>query len=163
HGENPMSDASSYPACFDPYLRYAIAHNFINVEFFDEANGFELFFLVEFMQADQASKFETPLNDLKYEAVLRPLAEAYKPRSRTMRPSKSVVIEQAALDLWIKYVSRVELSLPLKPNPLLPFQRINVIDRSGDGKNPTSELLIGILDDGCPFASAQFLQGSSQA
>ena len=31
------------------------------------------------------------------------------------------------------------------------------IDRSQDGKYPVGSLLIGMLDDGCPFAAARFL------
>jgi hypothetical protein len=159
-----MSDARSFPECFDPYLRYAITHNFINFEFFDEDHEFRLFFLVEFRHADQANKFEAALNELKLDAALGPIAENHLMRYRTLRAAKGAVTERAAVDLWDQYVTRVELSLPLKPDPPLPFDRIHFLaDRSGDGKTPTSELLIGVLDDGCPFAASQFLRASQIA
>ena len=31
-----MRDVTSYPSCFDPYLRYAISTGFRNFQFFDE-------------------------------------------------------------------------------------------------------------------------------
>ena len=59
-----------------------------------------------------------------------------------------------------RYVSRVELSLPVKPTNTEPVFREALLDRSKDG-GPRGPLLIGIIDDGCPFAAAHFLKPAS--
>ena len=44
------------PRCFDPYLRYAIATDFMNFASFDP-EAFRVFLLVEFKSLDKAAKF----------------------------------------------------------------------------------------------------------
>jgi hypothetical protein len=50
------------------------------------------------------------------------------------------------------------LSLPVKPMPGPPEKLLR--DRWAEGAQKMGELLIGVLDDGCPFAAAQFLTAS---
>ena len=52
----------------------------------------------------------------------------------------------------------MELSLPVKPEPVPPD--ILRRHRWQIGEKQMGELLIGVIDDGCPFAAAQFLTGS---
>ena len=61
------------------------------------------------------------------------------------------------------YVSRVELSLPIKATFKRQLVRKTVGERWADGKYAPGALLIGLLDDGCPFAAAQFLGSQAGA
>ena len=64
----------------------------------------------------------------------------------------------SAIDIWEKYVSWVELSLPLPPET--PG---SLADRSPTGiLGVPQKVLIGVLDDGCPFAAAQFLAAAGK-
>jgi hypothetical protein len=153
-----MPEGRPYPNCYEPYLRYAISTNFSNFQFFDERN-FSLFLLVELKQAKHAADFERGM--VNFGAVFGP--EFGRPefgpnirRTRyvTMRAGTAAVLDYDAFDVWNKYVSRVELSLPVKPATPEAFRiKRNITARFKGAK----ELLIGVLDDGCPFAAAQFL------
>jgi hypothetical protein len=139
------------PRCFDPYLRYAISTDFSNFEFFDENEKFKLFFLVEFKDGVQGKDFADDMNGYNSSFAVE-LVPADPNTYATMRSNKAAVtgLDQGAVDIWEKYVSRVELSLPLKPSepsPLKPSQ----------GGEFLTSILIGVIDDGCPFAAAQLL------
>ncbi len=140
------------PTCFDPYLRYAIASDFKDFEFFDASN-YKLSLLVEFRTVALARTFDT---DMKSAIEFGPadLGAIYA----TIRAHKSVVTDPSTFPIWNKCVSRVELSLPVKPMPGPPEKLLR--DRWAEGERKMGELLIGVLDDGCPFAAAQFLTAS---
>ena len=56
--------------------------------------------------------------------------------------------------IWNDHVSRVELSLPVKPSARHVIKMATLRDRRrGHARH---DLLIGMLDDGCPFAAAHF-------
>jgi hypothetical protein len=145
------------PKCFQTYLRYAISTDFENFEFFDERN-FSLLLLVELKRADQAADFEKRM--ARFDAALGPQFgsefDQYIGDIRyvTMRASKAAVLARDAVPVWDEFVSRVELSLPVKPSNVPSFRKIRKITPRFKG---AKELLIGVLDDGCPFAAAQFL------
>ncbi|KWV61010.1 hypothetical protein AS156_26785 [Bradyrhizobium macuxiense] len=148
------------PRCFGPYLRYAISANFRNFEFFDEKKRHKLFFLVEFKQADMAVAFRSKMKRAGFHVEAGPALDGT--RYATLRTDKAAVLNAIGLAIWDEYVSRVELSLPLKPSPMVAFTKRR-ISRIGPGKRPAGTLLIGMLDDGCPFAAAQFLRHTANA
>jgi len=169
--------SESYPKCFDPYLRYAISTEFGNFqENFSEDSDFlkrdealdddkfRLLLLVELKQAGLAPEFEKrvgQLDDTKYGIELGPdVGDISKTRYVTMRCRKQAVLcNTVQRDIWDKYVSRVELSLPVKPSfPAVFLRKFPIHDRSNEGKDAPGALLIGMLDDGCPFAAAHFLK-----
>ena len=146
------------PICFDPYLRYAISTDF---RYFDSfaAKTFELFFLVELNKPGTGDDFAKAMNayNSSFDVKLGPA----EPNSGyvTMRSRAAAVVDldQGAVEIWEAYVSRVELSLPLPPET--PESRLH--DRSPE-LGFASNVLIGVLDDGCPFAAAQFLAGADK-
>ncbi len=158
-----MADREQYPKCFDPYLRYAISTEFRDFEFFEESR---LFFLVEFKQAGAAGDFEHAM------IAPNPPGQPHPDRAVEVGPAdeetryvtvrgKRAAVEPSAFYIWENFVSRVELSLPLKPSsPVVRFKK-TVFDRSDQLKDPPGSLLIGVLDDGCPFAAAHFLKASA--
>src|SRR6267143_1216315 len=112
-----MPEAETYPNCFGPYLRYAIATLFEYFEFFDDRE-FKLFLLVEFKKAGQADAFADEMNKaLSGRSVDLGPADDPTPYA-TMRTLTTAVTPaepgSAVFSLWENYVSRVELSLPLK-------------------------------------------------
>jgi hypothetical protein len=150
-----MPEPRSYPKCFGPYLRYAISTDFRNFEFFDLQSA--LFFLVEFHKTANQDDFVREMK--KHHGVVVDLGPSDNTRYATMLATKAVVAG-TALDEWDNFVSRVELSLPLKPKERLQFQARKITPR-GDGSDPTGTLLLGVIDDGCPFAAAHFLKSTS--
>ena len=155
----------TYPTCFGPYLRYAIATEFENFEFF--RGEFALFFLVEFRKAGLADKFGSEMNRIGLPVKFGPTVEdPAHMRYSTMFASRSAVTEPDAIsqdglptwkEIWEEHVSRIELSLPLKSPLKPPFARMGLVRRWEEGKHRAGKLLIGMMDDGCPFAAAQFL------
>jgi hypothetical protein len=149
---------STLPESFDPYLRYAIAADFTIFESFDEEN-FRLFFLVEFKQAGFAAEFAKDMQADGFRAEFR--SDKDDSRYATLRTSKAAVIDPRTYPFWDKYVSRVELSLPIKPAeaviPIFPGLLRRRWEENKD-PDPPGSLLIGMLDDGCPFAAAHFLR-----
>ena len=117
-----------YPDCYEPYLRYAISTDFRNFEAFDE-DRFALLLLVELHRADKVDEFAKGMAG--FGAALGPRFDdrnfPYVGRTRyvTMRAGKRAVIDDAAVSIWIEYVSRVELSLPVKPSSLERFHEGN--------------------------------------
>jgi hypothetical protein len=157
-----MSEDRHYPNCFETYLRYAISTNFRNFVFFDE-KIFSLFLLVELKQAEQAGEFEKKI--AHFDAAFGPEFGAdFGPfvgptRYVTMRASTHALLEPDSFPIWDCYVSRVELSLPVKPSTEQAFRTKREITARFK-KGSAKKLLIGVLDDGCPFAAAQFLTTS---
>jgi hypothetical protein len=145
-----MSDRIEYPLCFGPYLRYAISTEFRDFAPFGEKS--KLFFLVEFRYRGPPTDFETAMKPF---AIQIGPANDDSPFS-TLRADKEAVLDPAAFDSWNTHVKRVELSLPLSPTSTAPFSRTNLTHRYVD--QPPARLLIGMMDDGCPFAAAQFLK-----
>jgi hypothetical protein len=152
-----MADGDQYPRCFGPYLLYAISTNFRDFAPFDD--GSLLFFLVEFKQPDA----QTPDPEGEFVKAMSGFQIQFGPaddntRYVTIRTHKPAVFSSGALDSWNKYVDRVELSLPLTPSSPKPFTKISPTKRWQEGNEPPSRLLFGLMDDGCPFAAAQFLR-----
>jgi hypothetical protein len=153
----------SYPSCFDPYLRYGIRTHFADFKFFDD-KLFKLFFLVEFKEPALADEFAEQMGAAGFAVQLDPILEGEQTRYRTLHSQKSAVTDHRTFPYWEKYVDRVELSLPLKPNPSPPPDHaipFFVQPRWSSVAQPPGALLIGVLDDGCPFAAAQFMRSSS--
>jgi hypothetical protein len=154
-----MREGESYPSCFDPYLRYAISTGFKDFESFDKDSM--LFFLVEFKQAEltRAELVEKIHEDVKAGFTIELGPANDHTRYATVR-GKQEVVDPRTFPIWDQYFSRVELSLPLKPTE--EFTGALVV-RSQQGDEAPASLLIGMLDDGCPFAAAQFLRGPASA
>lgn len=155
-----MPEVNTYPRCFDPYLHYAISTDFKTFEFFDEKKeSYRLFLLAEFNKAGQEGKFAREMNKAGFSVVIGPADDNI--RYATLHTDKEAVVEAVtgslAFDIWEKYVSRVELSLPLKPLSIAVFRR-RLRRRWLKGRESPGSVLIGVLDDGCPFAAAHFLR-----
>lgn len=156
---NSKSEPASYPKCFGPYLRYAISANFRNFEFFDLQSA--LFFLVEFHEetASRAKQKEFVNEIGNHHGGVVDLGPSDDTRYATMFGTK-LALAGEALEVWDRYVSRVELSLPLKPTPV-----VGAVERTrksrANGDDPVGSVLLGVIDDGCPFAAAQFLKSTS--
>lgn len=142
---------SNLPSCFDAYLRFAIATDFRDFEFFDDEN-FKLFLLVELKDRKLVGPFQRAIGE--FGAQFGP--DVGETRYATMRCPKLAVVAPETTAIWNDNVSRVELSLPLKPSQREPSFR--KLERFREGKEPTGSLLIGVLDDGCPFAAAHFIK-----
>jgi hypothetical protein len=155
-----MREGDPYPDCFDPYLRYAISTDFEYFEFFDGRKSFRLFFLAEFKQADFAPEFEREMRKAGFSVEFGPALDNI--RYATLRTRTSAVLNPRAYPIWDRYVSRVELSLPLKPSTPEFIEKQTLAPRwkLGFGKG---NRLLGVLDDGCPFAAAQFLRANASA
>lgn len=170
-----MPESQIYPKCFDPYLRYAIStgfeyfNSFDEMNFFDERNffddtNFKLFLLAEFKKPGQADEFAEKMNNILPEpSVDLGPADDNTPYAtmRTLTMAVTAALHGGAVfDLWEYYVSRVELSLPLK----LSVEEFDFVkekkleERWKEAGEPPRSLLIGMLDDGCPFAAAQFIR-----
>ena len=136
--------AEEWPSCFGPYLRYAIATDFRNFESFDN-KGFKLFLLVEFMDDKAAATFEREMADDRYDD--KPDIEFgpadLKSRYATIRGRKAA-IGRPTFPSWNKYVSRVELSLPVKPRVAASIKRSYLRNRKASVE-PVTDLLIGDL------------------
>lgn len=149
-----------FPNCFDPYLRYAISHQFADFDFFHDPDV-ELFFLVEFASGppDPEKGFADAMAQHGVRKVT--FGPARDPtRYRSLRTDRLAVQDPdiaAKWALWEAYFSRVELSLPLKPKvpPATTRELLRFEKSSGQVQR---SLLIGQLDDGCPFAANQFLR-----
>jgi len=164
-----MPDGEIYPSCFGPYLRYAIDSDFENFStdfedfgekfrFFAE-DRFRLLLLVELKDAERVRGFENAMGARdEFGTEFGP--NVGKTRYVTMRCRKAAVTNQfGAFRIWREFVSRVELSLPVMPSsPTVRIKKAALVDRYDEGKDPPGSLLIGMLDDGCPFAAAQFLK-----
>jgi hypothetical protein len=150
HGEDTGSK-DDFPECFDPYLRYAIAAEFKNFASFDDKQ-FKLFFLVEFKSAASAHSFK---REMKGRIDFGPGIGLG--RYATLRTDTAAVTDPRTFEIWKRYVSKLELSLPiLSSGPTVRRRRLR--PRWKEGKDPPGSLLIGMLDDGCPFAAAHFLR-----
>jgi len=168
-----MAQDEQYPACFGPYLRYAISTRFENFLTDFERFGKELRFfnddilrlvlLVELKRADDVGAFEQAMGaQTTFDTEFGP--DVGKTRYATMRCRTAAVTDQDnAFRIWRDYVSRVELSLPVMPSSKEVQKKFVIHDRSDEGKDPPGSLLIGMLDDGCPFAAAQFLRAFNPA
>jgi hypothetical protein len=147
---------SGFPKSFDPYLRFAIATDFRTFESLDER--FRLFFLAEFKASGLAREFERRMKEVELDVELGPHNE--DSRFMTLRTGTAAVTEPRAFDIWNEFVSSLELSLPLMVSALPPDTPSTLRHRWNEGKDRASpgSVLIGVLDDGCPFAAAQFLK-----
>ncbi len=129
-----MPELDTYPKCFGPYLLYAISTGFENFEFSDEKrSGFRLFFLAEFNEAGQESEFAKEMKEARFSIVIDP-ADDHIPYA-TLHTDKEAVVNAVsgtdAFKIWEKYVSRVELSLPLVPSELVEL-RESLVERWHD-------------------------------
>ncbi|WP_114944945.1 hypothetical protein [Microvirga calopogonii] len=155
-----MLERNTYPKCFGPYLLYAISTDFENFGPFDERKAsYRLFFLVEFEKAEDGARFEEEMREAGFPVVLGPADDSIP--YATLQTAKEAVVQAVkgtvVFDVWEKYVSRVEPSLPLEPVALMSFVK-SKISRWRKGQGSPESVIIGVLDDGCPFAAAHFLQ-----
>lgn len=148
---NPPLPERNFPSCFDAYLRFSIATDFRDFEFFED-DDFKLILLVELKDAKLLGRFQGAIGE--FGAQFGP--DVGETRYATVRCPKRAVVAAATAEIWNEYVCRVELSLPLKPSQ--PEPSIRKLERFKEGKEPTRSLLIGVLDDGCPFAAAHFIK-----
>ena len=97
--EHSMPNGETYPSCFDPYLRYAIATDFRNFEFFDE-DRFRLFLLVELKDAQDVRGFEKEMGERdEFGTEFGP--DVGETRYVTMRCRKAAVTDQhGAFRIW---------------------------------------------------------------
>lgn len=149
----PVTD--DFPKCFDPYLRFAITTKFRPFRPFD--GQLRLFLLGEFKEpATKAVKqaFIQEMGAAEVSGIEYGPADE-KTRYVTLRTGQDAVQNEAALEVWDRFFTRVSLSLPLKASKIGPL-----VDRSKLSIAP-GQLLIGVIDDGCPFAAAQFLNIST--
>jgi len=163
-----MADREQYPTSFGPYLRYAIDSDFENFStdfenfgnkfrFFDE-DQFRLLLLVELKPDEDVGAFENAMNARgEFGTEFGP--DVGETQYVTMRCLKAGVTDQErAFPIWRQYVSRVELSLPVMPSSPKEFNKKTDLEhRYEQGADDPGSLLIGMLDDGCPFAAAHFL------
>jgi hypothetical protein len=147
-----MPEGPSFPECFDPYLRYAIWTDFKDFEFFDN-DKFSLFLLAELKHAKDVTKFEKEMSAFGVEFG----PDFVDTRYVTLR-GKRQTVQRDTWPIWREHVSRVELSLPVKPSTTAFSPKRMIAPRFEQGKDPPGSLLIGVLDDGCPFAAAHFLK-----
>ena len=118
-----------------------------------------MFFLVEFKSANRKDQLDFADALRGHHGVIVDLGLSDDTRYATMFANKPVVAG-GALDVWDTFVSRVELSLPLKPTRAPGFVERNKVSRA-NGDDPVGSLLLGVIDDGCPFAAAHFLKRTS--
>ena len=114
----PPLSRGDFPGCFDAYLRFAIATDFRDFEFFDDEN-FKLFLLVELKEAKLLGPFQSAIGE--FGAQFGP--DVGETRYATMRCPKRAVVDAETVKIWNDNVSRVELSLPLKPSQPEPSIR----------------------------------------
>jgi hypothetical protein len=167
-----MPDGESYPKCFGSYLRYAISAHFEDFEFFDERENFKLFLLAEFHDPEKQDEFVALLKgalekshpDLPPPSIELGPTDAAVPLTFATLHAPTIAVTpvapgSAVFKLWEDYILKVELSLPLKPSGLPPFDgKRRIIHKRYQDENASAPLLIGMMDDGCPFAAAQFLK-----
>ena len=154
----PSIPESNLPECFDPYLRYAIATNFTRFALLDAE---WLFFLVELKPEKSATEFANQMRAAEFDVEFGP-DDDDSSLFATLRTGTAAVLERQRVDIWDEFFSSVELSLPLKQSSLIrSLIRPRLLDRWNEGQEPPGSLLIGVLDDGCPFAAAHFLRTST--
>ena len=144
-----MPDDETYPSCFGPYLRYAIDSDFENfsadfekkMRIFDEVR-FRLFLLVELKDAAFVRPFEKAMG-AREEFGTEFGPDVGKTRYATMRCLKAAVTNKlVAHPIWREFVSRVELSLPVKPSsPTMFNKKADLVDRYDQGQDQPSALV----------------------
>lgn len=153
-GSPKQPGSPDLPECFDPYLRYAIGVDFRNFELFDDKK-LQLLLLVKFKDYAAVQSFLDEMKDLQIKVDLGP---TYKDALHVPVRAPKEAVASNTFSIWRHRADAVELSLPVKPTIVLrlaekkrePDERWNL-----DGEQP-AEILIGVIDDGCPFAAAQF-------
>jgi hypothetical protein len=138
-------------ACFGPYLRYAIATNFRNFVRFHKNQKFNLFLIIEFMDGVVCKDFADAMTQYKIKFRWTP---NYETRYFTAHADMDAVGDDTT-PIWESFVSRVELSLPMEEETEL---REHKLSRAPHRHKQSERILIGILDDGCPFAADRFLR-----
>jgi hypothetical protein len=155
---NVKSDPwSDLPKCFGPYLRYAIVTEFRNFTMSDDQKQ-KLFLLVAFKRAGSASAFvEAMRREASVDVELGPDSE--QRCFATLFTNSAGVTRHATAAIWDAFVDQVELSLPIK-RAAGTKRRHRVQPRHHRAPHaPPGPVLIGLLDDGCPFATARYLRG----
>jgi hypothetical protein len=155
-----VPEAPEPPGCFGPYLRYAIRANFRNFDLFDDPK-FKLLLLVKFKDHTASDGFLNGMKEHEVKVEFGPASE--RALHVSVRAEKAAVASNT-FRVWRHFVEIVELSLPLRPTDFVPFSRRRAPDErwNMDGE-PAARVLIGVIDDGCPFAAAQFLNRSPGA
>src|SRR5262249_42769731 len=116
---------------------------------------------VRFHEAGKAADFKRDMQAI--DAKNSEFAVEYGPEEANARHvtmiAEQAVLKSEAFKVWNKHVSKVELSLPISPTTADKDTQRDLVQRwSEDPLSSAKPLLIGVLDDGCPFAAAQFLR-----
>src|SRR5262249_22588095 len=153
--ECPMAEGESYPQSFGPYLRYAISTGFRNFALLRtnvpsvDRKPHSLFFLVRFHEAGMAGDFKKDMQAI--DAKNPEFAVEYGPEEANARHvtmiAEKAVLNSGAFEVWNKYVSKVELSLPISPTTSDKDTQRNLIQRWSEDSLSSAKLLIGVLDD----------------
>ena len=153
-------DDDRNPQSFGPYLRYAIASDFRHFELFDDLK-FKLLLLIKFRHREASEPFLDRMKRLRIQVELGPSHE--RALHMTVRAEKAAV-SSTTFDIWNDLVDSAELSLPVMPTQPEPsFARMMPLKRWDLDGEPAAEVLLGVIDDGCPFAAAQFRKISAGA
>jgi hypothetical protein len=160
-----MAERTDLPNCFEPYLRYAIETEFRSFGFESRASlsdgrDFRLSLLIEFKQPGSETKFSAAMVERDSDGLFGiefgpPVGST---RFATVRCRRAAVTARLTFPFWIEFVSRVELSLPVQPSTAALIRKTFPVERWREGKDPPGALLIGVLDDGAPFAANHFLK-----
>ncbi|WP_331291564.1 MULTISPECIES: hypothetical protein [Methylobacterium] len=155
---NVKSDPwSNLPKCFGPYLRYAIVTRFRNFKLL-HSRKHKLFLFVAFKRAGSASAFaEAMWREASVDVELGPDSE--QRRFATLFTNSASVRRHATAAIWDAFVDQVELSLPIKRAAAAKHPHRVQFRHHRAPDAPPGPVLIGLLDDGCPFAAARFLKG----
>jgi len=148
--------------CFGPYLRYAITTKFRDfknrLNYCEKANS-QLFLLVEFKEGVDWQDFVDAMKAIHFKITLGPKTPT-EPNSRyaTARCDSKAVTCNSAVGVWETFAWRVELSLPM--DEVAPNRGGGTIEKRGPHRHrrKAPSVLIGVLDDGCPFAADRFLE-----
>ncbi|MCW5701311.1 MAG: hypothetical protein AB7I42_07460 [Bradyrhizobium sp.] len=151
-----MPAGYEFAKCFDPYLRYAISTEFGPFEPLD--GKARLFFLGELKKLATKSVKQEFVDDMRETANVDDI-EFGPPDEKihyvTLRTKKNAVLTPKVYTVWDKHFSRVALSIPLSSRAKVG----SLSDRWARSTQSPGPLLIGVIDDGCPFAAAQFRNG----
>ncbi|WP_267428498.1 hypothetical protein [Methylobacterium sp. GC_Met_2] len=151
---DPWSDL---PKCFGPYLRYAIVTRFRDFALL-HSRTHKLFLLVAFKRAGSASAFVKAMGrDASVDVELGP--DSAQRCFATVFTTLEGVTTPPTAAIWDAFVDQVELSLPIKRAAVTRRQHRVHHRHHRAPHTPPGPVLIGLLDDGCPFAAAQFLRG----
>jgi len=150
-----MFEHTSFPESFGPNLLYAIATNFEYFPFFSEPE-FKLSLIVEFRKAGMAAEFRDALLAVGRELGSAEFGVDIGPSDpaitiATVRMGTAPVRAPQAFGVWDEFLLGAELSFPV-----IPVDKQSLLRSFVQRPRSTEPVLLGLIDDGCPFAREQF-------